>query len=190
MIAHWHPIALPDPAAQVGVLLYDTTTEVDAVLVAAVARIRARGIAVGGLLQRFGERLSNGKRSMWIDDIASGRSIRLDRPRGPGAIACMLDPDALAQAACMLQRAIARGPELVVVNRFGNAEADGRGMRAEFADAICSGAAVLVAVRFSLLNDFEGFLGGPAHLLLPSAETISAWAEGIVSPLKPVSMTV
>lgn len=190
MITYRHPIALPDPTAQVGVLLYDTTTEIDAVFVAAVARIRGRGVTVGGLLQRFGERLSNGKRSMWIDDIASGMSIRLDKPRGPGAIACMLDPDALAQAACMLQRAIATGPELVVVSRFGNAEADGRGMRAEFADAICSGAAVLVAVRFSLLNDLEGFLGGPAHLLLPSAEAISAWAEGIVSRAKSVPVQV
>jgi molybdate transport system ATP-binding protein len=186
MIANRRPMEMSStetrsPAARVGVLLYDTSIEVDPILEDAVTRIQQRGIAVAGLLQHFGARLANGKRSMWIEDIVSGALIRLDRPRGPGAIACLLDPDALAQAACMLQRATASGPDLVVVNRFGNAEAEGRGMRAELADAICSGAAVLVAVRFSLLNDLEGFLGGPAHLLLPSPTAIATWAETLVS---------
>jgi hypothetical protein len=184
MIANRHPMTMrstdaADPTARVGVLLYDTSIEIDPILAAAIALIRARGVTVGGLLQHFGERLANRKRSMRIEDIVTGRLVRLDRPRGPGAIACMLDPDALAQAACMLQRAAASGPDLVVVNRFGNAEAEGRGMRAEFAEAICSGAAVLVAVRFSLLNDLEGFLGGPAHLLLPLPAAIATWAENM-----------
>lgn len=175
------PHATSELAARVGVLLYDTSIEVDDILVGAVAQMRAHGISVAGLLQRFGERLPNGKRSMWLEDIVSGTTIRLDRPRGPGAVACMLDPDALAQGACLLQRATASGPDLLVVHRFGNAEADGRGMRAEIADAICSGTPVLIAVRFSLLNDFEGFLGSPANLLLPAPAAMAGWAETVVT---------
>jgi hypothetical protein len=136
-----------DLAAKVGVLLYDTTVEVDAILTDTVQRVRARGIAVGGLLQRLGERLSNGKQSMWLDDIATGRTIRIDQPRGPGARACILDTDALAQAALLLRRATEAENALIVVNRFGHAEANGGGMRTEIADALCSGAAVLIAVR-------------------------------------------
>jgi len=168
-------------ADRVGVLLYDNFIEVDRLFADAVGLLRARDVQVGGLLQFFGERLPNGKRSMWVEDIGSGTLIRLDHPRGPGAVACLLDPDALARAACMLQAAIDATPQLLVVSRFGNAEADGRGMRAEIADAICSGAAVLVAVKFSLLNDLEGFLGSSAHLLLPSAAAIVGWAENIVA---------
>jgi hypothetical protein len=173
--------AQPDLTARVGVVLYDTSIDVDAILAAAVLEITVRGIAVAGLLQSFGARLDNGKRSMWIEDIRTGTAIRLDSPRGRGAVACMLDPDALARAACLLKRAIESRADLVLVNRFGNAEADGRGMRAEFADAICAGAAVLVAVRYSLLNDLEGFLGGPAYLLLPSPLAIADWAEALVA---------
>src|SRR5689334_4036542 len=102
----------PDPAAKVGVLLYDTTVEIDALLATAIASIRVKGIAVAGLLQHFGERLPNGKRSMWLEDIATGQSIRLDRPRGSGATGCVLDPDALAQGACLLQRAVASSADL------------------------------------------------------------------------------
>jgi hypothetical protein len=41
---------------KIGVLLYETSVEVDAIMTGAVERIRATGITVGGLLQRFGER--------------------------------------------------------------------------------------------------------------------------------------
>jgi hypothetical protein len=170
----------PGPAAKAGVLLYNTTLEVDAILAEAVTLIRAKGIAVAGLMQRFGDRLPNGKRSMWVDDIVTGQTIRLDQPRGPGATACVLDPDALMRCACLLQEAITSGADMIVVNRFGNAEADGSGLRAEIAEAICSGAAVLIPVRYSLLNDLEGFLGAPASLLLPSPVAIADWAETVV----------
>ena len=118
---------------------------------------------------------------MWVDDIATGQAIRLDQPRGPGASACVLDPDALVRSACLLQRAIRSGADVIVISRFGNAEADGGGMRAEIADAICSGAAVIIPVRYSLLDDLEGFLGGPASLVLPSPVAIAGWAEHVVA---------
>lgn len=171
----------PTAAPKVGVLLYDTSVEVDAILTNAVDRLRARGMTVGGLLQRFGEQLPNGKYRMWVDDIMTGQSIRLDTPRGAGASACILDPDALAQAACMLRRITETPPDLIIVNRFGHAEADGGGMRPEIADAICAGAAVLLSARFTYLKALEGFLGGPPTVLPPSAAAIAEWAEHAVA---------
>jgi Protein of unknown function (DUF2478) len=164
-------------ADKVGAVLYDDAVEVDAILIAGVAAIRARGVAVGGLVQRFGERLPNGKQSMWLDDIATGHGIRLDQPRGPGAKACTLDLDALAQASCMLRCAIEAAPALIIVNRFGRAEAEGGGMRAEIAEAICCGAAVLIAVRFSRLEHLKDFLGEPPSLVMPSPRAIVDWVD-------------
>jgi Protein of unknown function (DUF2478) len=177
----------PNAAPKVGVLLYDTSAEVDAILTTAVERLRARGVTVGGLLQRFGEQLPNGKYRMWVDDITTGQSIRLDKPRGSGASACILDPDALAQAACMLQRITETPPDLIIVNRFGHAEADGGGLRPEIADAICSGAAVLVSARFTYLGALEGFLGGPPTVLQPSAAAIADWVEHAVAISQPLN---
>jgi hypothetical protein len=119
---------------------------------------------------------------MWVEDIVSGQSIRLDLPRGTGASACIVDPDALAQAACMLRRTIEARPGLIVVNRFGHAEADGGGMRAEIADAICSGAAVLLAARVSYRGALEAFLGGQPTLLPLETGTIVEWIERSVAP--------
>lgn len=173
-----------DFAARVGVLLYDTNTEIDDILHTSVQQLNQQGLSIGGLLQRFGERLANGKRSMWVDDIATGESVRLDTPRGPGAISCILNPDALAHAACLLRRAAEKDHDAVVVSRFGEAEAGGRGMRAEIADAICSGAVVLIPVRFSLLRSLEDFLDGPATVLLPDAVAIATWVAEAAAHLR------
>jgi hypothetical protein len=166
-----------DLQARVGVLLYDTSLEIEAILTAAIERLRARGVTVGGLLQRFGEQLSNGKYRMWVDDVTTGESLRLDKPRGAGASACIVDPDAIAQAGCMLRRTTEARPDLIIVNRFGHAEADGGGMRPEIAEAICSGSAVLLAARFTYLDALKEFLGGPPTVLLHSATAVADWAE-------------
>ena len=175
----------PKVAARVGVLLYDTSVEVDAILSSAVEHLRARGVTVGGLLQRFGEQLPNGKYRMWVDDITTGQSIRLDDPRGAGASACIVDPDALAQAACMLRRITETQPDLIIVNRFGHAEAEGGGMRSEIAEAVCSGAAVLLSARSTYFAALESFLGGPPTVLLLSAAAIADWAEHAVKTGQP-----
>src|SRR4051794_35971170 len=94
----------PDIAGRVGILLFETSTEANTILADAVALLGARGIAVGGLLQRFGERLPSGKHSVWLDDLANGEVIRLDQPRGAGASSCTLDPSALAEAGCRLRK--------------------------------------------------------------------------------------
>ncbi len=173
------PPATPDlnVAARVGVLLYDTSVELEAILTEAITRLRARGTTVGGLLQRFGEQLPSGKYRMWVEDIATGESIRLDKPRGAAASACIVDPDALTQAACMLRRTTEARPDLIIVNRFGHAEADGGGMRPEIAEAVCCGGMVLLAARFTYLDALEAFLGGAPTVLVPSAIAVADWAE-------------
>lgn len=174
----FHPCSpASDPNAKVGVLLYMTTAEIDAILADTVALIRGRGLSVGGLLQRNAERLPSGRHAMWVDDIVTGQTIRLDQSRGPGARACVLDPDALAQAACWVRDTIDTGVDLIVINRFGHAEAEGEGLRSEIAAALLSGAAVLIAVRPGRLDALEHFLGGTALLLDGTPEAIADWAE-------------
>jgi hypothetical protein len=164
-----------DAAARTGVLVFDAPGSADAVLRAAVPALRARGLAVGGLLQRAGDPTTDTKCAMWLDDIVTGQGIRLDQPRGTGATACVLDPDALAQGACLLRQAVDTGMDVIIINRFGNAEADGRGLREEIAEAVFSGAVVLIAVRTSLLPDLEGFLGGSPTILPISEQAVIDW---------------
>lgn len=171
-----------EPASQVAVLLYDDSLPLYDILASAVRTLTDRGVAVGGLLQRSGPRQSNGKPILWAEDIQTGETIRLDEPRGPGATACVLDTDALARASTRIRRALDTGARLILINRFGGVEAEGGGLRAEIADAVCSGAAVLIPIRQTRLPDLEAFLGCNAFVLQPSSEAIAAWAENVTIP--------
>ena len=93
---------------------FTSKVNIDAVLTEVVVTLRHEGAQVAGLLQRFGEKLPNGKRSMWLQDIASGALRRIDEPRGPGATGCLLDADALAHAACDLRRVAKSNADLAV----------------------------------------------------------------------------
>ena len=173
------PVSGPDtdPVGRVGAVVYEPPLDASEIVNPALERLRRRGVRVGGLAQRFGPREPGRRASMWVDHLETGRTIRLDRPRGPGARACVLDAGALAEAAIWLRETIDSAPPVISVNRFGHAEAEGDGMRAEIADAIVSGAVVLIAVRRRLLPDLERFLGAPPVLLPADPAAIAAWAE-------------
>ena len=113
-----HEGSASDQIAVAGIV-YDGKFDVDAVLSAAVDLLRSNGLSVGGLLQHFGETLSNGKRAMYVEDLSNGERIRLDIPRGKEASGCTLDPDGLNRAACALKNAIAQRPDVLLINRFG-----------------------------------------------------------------------
>lgn len=164
------------PACRVGALVYDPPVDASQIVNPAAGLLRQRGVQVGGLLQRLGDKEPGRRASMWIDHLETGRTIRLDRPRGPGAAACVLDAAALAEAAIWLRQTIDAAPPVIAVNRFGHAESEGDGMRAEIADAIVCGAVVLLAVRRTHLGDLEKFLGESPVLLPSDAAAIAAWA--------------
>ncbi len=159
---------------------FTSTVNIDAVLAEVVVTLRHEGGRVGGLLQRFGELLPNGERSMWLQDVASGALRRIDRPHDPGATSCLLDADAPAYAACDLRRVAESNVDLAVVNRFGKSEAEGRGLRAEIAEVMGAGIPLLIAVRVDLLDAWASFLCTPAMLLPPDPQRILAWVRPLV----------
>jgi molybdate transport system ATP-binding protein len=162
---------------RVGVVVYEPPVDGGAVLNVALALLMERGVSVGGLRQRVGEKEKGRRASMWVDHLETGRTVRIDQPRGPGARACVLDPEALAEAAGWLRETVESRPAVIAVNRFGHAESEGDGMRGELADAILSGAVVVLAVRRGLLPDLVGFLGEEPVVLPSDPEAVVAWVE-------------
>ena len=162
-------------------LAYRPGTDIDLVLVQAVAAFRRRHIKVGGIIQRSGPRSTACRRAMFVEDLSTGRLLQISQDLGAEAQSCILDPAALASAAQIVRRAVNDRVDVIVVNRFGEQEACGRGLRSELAEAAMAGVAVVTAVKACHLDAWRDFGGEYAAVLKPVAQAACDWIAGAVA---------
>ena len=148
-------------AAPVCALLRDKEGAVDVLFQHIAERARGAGLHLAGALQRDEPHLGRSRCDMVLIDLASGRRTPISWDRGDLAAGCRLDQSALTEAAELVERSIRAAPlDLVIVNKFGKAEAEQRGgMRDAIAAAIDASVPVLTGVApayASALRDFAG----------------------------------
>lgn len=167
--------------ARIGIVVYDRDSRPDAMFAAAVRRLRARGVRVGGLLQEVKGDDSSCCTSLFLEDIATGRRVQIFEHRGAETRGCRLDASGLAEAAALLREAIEARSDLLFVNRFGRQEAGGRGLVDEIATAVLADIPVVVAVGAALLDGWNAF-AGPHGERLGNADELEAWCLRQLAP--------
>jgi len=147
----------------------------DRCLSAAVARLREAGIRIAGTVQVNPPRTGRDKCDMDLHVLPDGPVLRISQDLGIAARGCRLDTGSLedAVAATLLRL---DGAALVVVNKFGKQESEGRGFVPVIADALDRGLPVLVGVNAMNLDGFQSFAGGLARPLPAETEAIVGWA--------------
>ena len=71
-----------------------------------------------------------------------------------------MNPDALEQAVALTEQALDEGADLLIVNKFGKHEADGRGFRDTIGRALELGIPVLVGANKLNVEALVSFCGG------------------------------
>ncbi|MEQ8252267.1 MAG: DUF2478 domain-containing protein [Oceanibaculum nanhaiense] len=152
---------------------------IDALLATVVGRLRQGGVRVAGFLQEDDSGIdgTDACGSMRLRDLDNGAVHGISQDLGRFSTGCRLDSAALTEAAGLLEAAIDAGAELVVVNRFGKAEADGSGLRLVIARAMAAGIPVLVPVREDYAPAWADFHGGMADSLPAEAEAVLDWCH-------------
>lgn len=149
--------------AAVCAVLRDKSRAADDFFVRVAERARSAGLSLAGALQKDEPRPGRRRCDMILSDLASGRRTRISWDGGDLAQGCRLDPGALTEAAELIERAIRRAaPDLVILNKFGKAEAEeGGGLRDAIAAALEADIPVLIGVAAAYapaLRDFAGDL--------------------------------
>ncbi len=149
--------------AAVCAVLRDDARAADALFVRVAERARSAGLRLAGALQKDAPHPGRSRCDMFLSDLTSGRRIRISEDRGDLAQGCHLDPGALTEAAELIERAIRdAAPDLVILNKFGKAEAEeGGGVRDAIAAALDADIPVLIGVAPAYapaLKDFAGDL--------------------------------
>jgi hypothetical protein len=111
-------------------------------------------------------------------DIATGERYAMHQDLGSGSQACNLNSSSLALAAGAVERALARGPELVVLSRFGGQEAVRGGLMSAFQAAVAAGVPVACVVTPKAEDVWNDFAQGLAVALPPDLDALEAWWRG------------
>lgn len=149
----------------------------DRLLSALAERLSARGIRLAGIVQTNVECYDNALCDMDVRVLPDGDTIRISQSLGAGSRGCRLNPEALEQAVGQVTAALqsADAPQLMIVNKFGKHEADGRGMRPVIGEALAMGIPVLSGVNRLNVEPFQAFADGLAEEAPGDLDALEAW---------------
>jgi len=172
--------------ASLGAIRYEQGFDVNRLLRVTADQLRARGIAIAGVVQHNLAPEKGCDAHMNLVDLRTGSTVAISQDLGPHARGCRLDQSRLLEAAGTIGAAIEAGSDLIIINRFGRAEAQGEGLLSSIAEAIVAGVPVLTTVRRPYLNAWHRFHGGLATELPPSEPKILDWCEAAMGqPSRP-----
>lgn len=138
-------------------------------------KIRDAGIAVAGIVQHNKFIRDRTKCDMEVEELASGIILQLSEDRGKEARGCRLDRGALSEAAALLSASLENEPELVILNKFGKLEAEGRGLRDTLADAVQLGVPIVVGVPYRNIEQWRAFTVGLAEECPIGSSRLHEW---------------
>lgn len=150
----------------------------DRFLAGIAASLAAEGRRLAGTVQSNEERPDRARCDMDILVLPDGPVLRISEDRGDLARGCRLDAGALEAAVMGTARALPDA-ELLVVNKFGKQEAEGRGLAPLIAEALDRDIPVLLGVNGLNLPAFERFAGGLATALPACEASVLDWCRAV-----------
>lgn len=148
---------------------------VDDLLAEVAEHLTGQGWPLAGVVQINSETGPTTRCDMDLQVLALDTRVRISQRLGPMARGCRLDPQGLEEAVGLVERALDQGPRLLLINKFGKAELEGRGFRPVIGRALAAGVPVLTAVNQANLAGFEAFSEGMGTPLPPQAIPVINW---------------
>lgn len=153
--------------------------DTDLILETLATALSARGLNCCGTVQINTARSGDGPCDMDVRVLPDGPVLRISQDLGPSARGCRLDPAVLETAVGLVAARLSSGADILIINKFGKHEADGRGFRDVIAQAVALDVPVLVGLNALNRQAFEDFAGGMATPLPPEPAALAAWVDRV-----------
>jgi nucleoside-triphosphatase THEP1 len=148
----------------------------DALIAEVATLLEADGVRLAGTVQSNHERPDRRKCDMDLRVLPDGPVVRISEDRGDLARGCTLDSGALEQTVFAVQQRL-DGAEVMIVNKFGKREAEGKGLVPVIAEALDRGLPVLIGVNGLNLAAFLAFAGEDVTALPNDPSRIADWCK-------------
>jgi nucleoside-triphosphatase THEP1 len=154
----------------------------NAVLTDLAARLQAEGRRVAGLVQTRAPGDDAHPCDMELTCLPDGPSFAIAQQLGRGSRGCRMDLDALETAVANVAAALepgasGRGADVLIINKFGSQEAQGRGFCDGIGRALELGIPVVTIVNPLNITTFLDFAGDYAHALPGDAAQVYDWVS-------------
>ncbi len=163
--------------APLGYVITDAQGAGDRLLADVGATLTAEGWLLAGVVQVNTERAGITHCDMDLQVLGRDDVVRISQALGAAASGCRLDPDGLETAVGLVESTLTPLPRLLILNKFGNAEIEGRGFRALIGTALGQGVPVLLGVKRANLPGFGDFAGGLATRLPADPGAVLDWCH-------------
>ena len=160
--------------------------ETDQLLAGLASELARQGLKICGTIQRNNDRAS-GPCDMDLYVLPGGPTLRISQDLGAASKGCRLDPNALETAVGLAEARLEPEVDLVIINKFGKHEAEGRGFRTIIAAAFELGIPVLVGVNAINLTAFREFVGAEAQQIFPTDAALRQWCQEVLRMGKQVA---
>jgi|SRR6516165_8564941 nucleoside-triphosphatase THEP1 len=160
-----------DAECDLAALVYGPDQDPDAVLRGFATELNARGVRVVGMVQA-GQCADSSLSAVLVHN---GETLLLAQDFDPSAKGCRLDLGRLQNAGIRVASAMDAGADLLIVNRFGKRERDGKGLSYLIERALKSDIPVVIAVSSQSFVDWIKFAGGMSVKLSCDRSVLDAW---------------
>ncbi|WP_460275622.1 DUF2478 domain-containing protein [Celeribacter sp. ULVN23_4] len=150
----------------------------DRLLAQLAERLEADGARVAGAVQINIDQPDQVKCRMELKLLPSGESITISQSLGPHAQGCRLDTDGLERGVYYAEQGLEAGADVVLINKFGKQEIEGRGFRDLIATALSQGIPVLLGVSPKNFEGFKVFAGEFADPVMSELSEMHRWCKG------------
>ena len=164
-----------DAQCDLAALVYEPNQDPDAILRGFAADLNGRGFRVVGMVQA-GQCADSSLSAVLVHN---GETLLLAQDFDPSAKGCRLDLGRLQNAGIRVASAMDAGADLLIVNRFGKRERDGKGLSHLIERAIKSDIPVVIAVSSLSFADWIKFAGGMSVKLACDRGALDGWWSNV-----------
>jgi hypothetical protein len=162
-----------DVQCDLAALVYDAHEDPDQLLRGFAADLSARGFRAVGLVQLGHRCIDQPELAALL--LHSGETMALLQNLGSCATGCKLDVGQLLEAGARVAVAIDEGADLVIINRFGRQEREGKGLSFLIERALSADIPVVIAVPRLQFAEWVTFADGMSVTLGCTRAALEAW---------------
>ena len=166
-----------DSQSDLAALVYAPQHDPDALLLGFCAQLQRDGFRPVGLVQSG--HCHGGDSNLSALLLHTNERIKLLQDLGSCSEGCRLDVGQLLTAGSRVATAIDHGADLVVINRFGRMEREGKGLAFLIEAAIEADIPVVIAVPEARFADWIKFSGGLSIKLACDGNALLRWWHGL-----------